>query len=44
MYSGAAYPYVPMILVVTCESPTEGPNLAKPKSDIFALNSCKHKP
>ena len=41
MYSGAAYPYVPITCVERCVSPFIGPRLANPKSAIFALKSCK---
>jgi len=37
MYSGAAYPCVPITLVETCVSSPSGPSFAKPKSESFAL-------
>jgi len=37
MYSGAAYPYVPIILVETWDMSPTGPSLARPKSESFAL-------
>lgn len=38
-YSGAAYPWVPIILVETWVLSPVGPSLAKPKSESFALKS-----
>lgn len=42
MYSGAAYPYVPIIRVETWDLSPTGPSLASPKSESFALYSCMH--
>lgn len=39
IYSGAAYPYVPIMRVETCDLSPTGPSLASPKSDSFALYS-----
>lgn len=38
-YSGAAYPKVPITLVVTCVSEPSGPIFASPKSESFAVKS-----
>lgn len=38
IYSGAAYPFVPIIhVVVTCVSSPSGPSLANPRSDSLAV-------
>ena len=38
MYSGAAYPYVPITRVDTCDCSPTGPSLASPKSESLAWN------
>jgi len=39
MYSGAAYPCVPIMRVVTYVSSPSGPSLARPKSESLAVKS-----
>lgn len=39
MYSGAAYPKVPITLVVTCDFDPSSPIFASPKSDNLAVKS-----
>jgi len=43
-YSGAAYPYVPITRVETCVWSPIGPSFARPKSESFALKSCRFMP